>query len=195
MVNEQIVNRLKPYADVIIFMVTLLVANYFWKWTVMGDEDGVQEMVTWFGLDITAPFDWMSRHIAARVYWLVSLVNDHVVMRGDHVVGFPNGHGSSIIWSCSGLKQLFIWLCLMLTVRGGWKHKLWFIPLGAIVCHGFNILRIALITLFLENHPDWFTILHDYIFKYLFYGLMFLMWVWFVEGIRGDQRQSAQKSQ
>ena len=42
---------LKPYSDVIIFMVTLLVANYAWKWTMVGDDNG--DSVTWFGLDIT----------------------------------------------------------------------------------------------------------------------------------------------
>ncbi|MBQ2540862.1 MAG: archaeosortase/exosortase family protein [Paludibacteraceae bacterium] len=190
MVNEQMVNRLKPYADVIIFMVTLLVANYFWKFTVMGDEEGLNSTVTWFGLDITAPFEALSKHIAFAVYWLVSLVSDTVVMRGEHIVGFQNGNGSSIVWSCSGLKQMFIWFCLILTVRGGWKHKLWFIPFGWLCCHLFNILRIAIITLFLENHPDWFPMLHDYIFKYLFYGMMFLLWVWFVERIRGREEES-----
>ena len=55
-------DRLKPYYDVIIFMVTLLVANYFWKWTMIGDENG--DMVTWFGLDVTAPFEFMACHIA-----------------------------------------------------------------------------------------------------------------------------------
>lgn len=178
--------KIAPYTDVIIFMVTLLVANYFWKFTVMGDEAGLDSTVTWFGLNITAPFDLLSKHIAACVYWIVGLFRDTVVMKGDHIVGFENGHGSSIVWSCSGLKQMFIWLCLILTVRGGWKHKLWFIPLGWIICHAFNILRIAIITLFLEFHPEWFTILHDYIFKYLFYGMMFLLWVWFVERIRGS---------
>lgn len=177
--------KIAPYTDVIIFMVTLLVANYFWKFTVMGDEAGLDSTVTWFGLNITAPFDLLSKHIAACVYWIVGLFRDTVVMKGDHIVGFQNGHGSSIVWSCSGLKQMFIWLCLILTVRGGWKHKLWFIPLGWIICHAFNILRIAIITLFLEFHPEWFTTLHDYIFKYLFYGMMFLLWVWFVERIRG----------
>ena len=33
--------------DIIIFMVTLFVANYFWKFTMLGDENG--EVVTWFG--------------------------------------------------------------------------------------------------------------------------------------------------
>ncbi|MBR6018336.1 MAG: exosortase/archaeosortase family protein [Paludibacteraceae bacterium] len=170
-----------PYADILIFVVTMLVANYLWKFTVIGDETGTDNMVLWFGWDITTPFEVMSRHIVACVYWLVSQVRDTVELRNGHTVGFVGGAGTAIVWSCSGLKQLFIWLCIMLTARGGWKHKLWFIPLGAVNCHAFNILRIAIITLFLEHHPDWFTVLHDYIFKYLFYGLMFLLWVWFVE--------------
>ena len=174
--------RLSPYKDVIIFMVTLLVANYFWKFTMVGDENG--EVVTWFGLDVTAPFVFMSRHIAAAVYWLVALFRDTVFMVGENSIRFESGSGTSIIWGCSGLKQMFIWTCLMLTVRGGWIHKTWFIPLGWVCCHAFNILRIFLITLFIEFHPDWFPILHDYIFKYLFYGMMFGLWVLFVEKIR-----------
>ena len=180
---------LAPYADVIIFMITLLLVNYVWKYTVIGDEFGDQ--VTWFDLDITAPFEWMSCHVAAVVYWLLSLCRDTAHMVGEHSIRFDSGTGTTIIWGCSGLKQMFIWMCLMLTVRSGakgyktWLHKLWFIPFGWICCHAFNILRIFLIALAIEHHPDWFHVLHDYIFKYLFYGMMFGLWVWFVEGIRG----------
>lgn len=174
--------RFEPYTDVIIFMVTLFVANYFWKFTMQGDENG--DMVTWFGLDVTAPFEFMSCHIASAVYWLVSLFRDSVFMVGDHTIRFETGSGSTIIWGCSGLKQMFIWMCLILTVRGGWIHKLWYIPMGWVCCHAFNILRIFLITLFVEFHPDWFHVLHDYIFKYMFYAMLFGLWVLFVEKVR-----------
>ena len=185
---------LAPYADVIIFMITLLIVNYVWKYTVIGDEFGDQ--VTWFDLDITAPFEWMSCHVAAVVYWLLSLCRDTVHMVGEHSIRFDSGTGTTIIWGCSGLKQMFIWLCLMLTVRSGakgyktWLHKLWFIPFGWLCCHAFNILRIFLIALAIEHHPDWFHVLHDYFFKYLFYGMMFALWVWFVESIRGVAESS-----
>ena len=179
---ERLRRSLTPYKDVIIFMVTLLVANYFWKFTMIGDENG--ETVTWFGMDVTAPFEYMACHIASAVYWLVSLFRDTAYMVGEHTVRFESGSGTTIIWGCSGLKQSFIWMCLILTVRGGWKHKLWFIPLGWLVCYAFNILRIFLITLMIEHHPDWFHVLHDYLFKYLFYGILFCLWVIFVEKIR-----------
>ena len=174
--------RFEPYKDVIIFFVTLMVANYFWKFTMVGDEDG--ELVTWFGLDVTAPFEFMACHIADAVYWLVSLFRDTATRVDAHSIRFASGSGTTIIWGCSGLKQAFIWFWLMVTVNGGWKHKLWFIPLGWACCYAFNILRIFLITLFIEFHPSWFGFLHDVLFKYMFYLMLFGLWVLFVENIR-----------
>lgn len=187
--------RIAPYADVLIFMVTLAVANYAWKWTMIGDEYG--DEVTWFGLDLTAPFEFMACHISSVVYWLVSLFRDTVhYYSSTHSIYFDSGSGTSIVWGCTGLKQSFIWMCLILTVRSLpaaegassngrlWLHKLWYIPAGWVLCYAFNILRIFLISLFIEYHPDWFPVLHDYIFKYMFYGMMFLLWVVFVEKIR-----------
>ena len=182
---------LRPYADVIIFMVTLFAANYFWKWTVSGDENG--DLVTWFGWDVTAPFEFMACHIARVVYWLVSLFRDTAFMADEHTIRFVGGTGTSIIWGCTAIKQSFIWLCLIATVRP-WNYqlstlnyqlsKLWYIPLGWVCCYAFNILRIFLIALLIEHHPEWFHMLHDYIFKYLFYGMLFGLWVIFVEKIR-----------
>ena len=181
--------RFEPYKDIFIFVVTLLVANYAWKWTFTGDEDG--DMVTWLGYDVTAPFDYMACHVTSAVYWLLSLVRDTAHMTGPHTIRFVSGNGTAIVWGCTGIKQSFIWLCLMLTVRSipgyekqNWLNKLWFIPLGWLCCYAFNILRIFLISLFIEHHRDWFPILHDYIFKYLFYAMLFGLWVWFVEKIR-----------
>ena len=178
---KQLSELLAPYKDIIIFIITLFVANYFWKFTVFGDEAG--EMVTWFGLDITAPFAFLSDHILRMVYWLVSLVRDTVHAAGDTLY-FDSGAGTRIVRGCTGLKQAFIWFWLIFTVRGAWGHKLWYIPLGWLVCYAFNILRIAAIALLIEHHPDWFYIIHEWIFKYLFYLILFGLWVLFVEKIR-----------
>ena len=186
-------SQLRPYRDVIVFVVTLLVANYFWKWTMNGDEYG--EQVTWFGLDVTAPFEFMACHIASVVYGLLSLFRDTVTMPDEHTIRFASGVGTTIIWGCSGLKQSFIWLCLILTVRPIFKSsnsqilkfsiaKSLYILLGWLCCCVFNILRIFLIALLIEHHPDWFEVLHNYIFKYLFYAMLFGLWVIFVEKIR-----------
>ena len=172
----------KIYRDILIFMVTVLVANYAWKWTFTGDEYG--ELVTWLGIDVTAPFEFMALHVARAVYRIVALFRDTVYLVGDNEIRFESGAHTIIIWGCTGLKQAFIWLCIMLTVQGGWKHKLWYIPFGWCCCYIFNILRIVVLALFIEHHPTWFHPLHDYILKYAFYFMFFGLWVLFVEKLK-----------
>ena len=65
--------------------------------------------------------------------------------------------------------------------RGPWLRKLWFIPLGWLMVYLFNIMRIAIIALLIHHHPSWFDFLHTYLFKYLFYGMIFALWVVWTE--------------
>ena len=181
------IETLRPYWDIILFVVALLAANFFWKLTVVGDEGGDQ--VTWFGMDISAPFDWLAQHIAHIVFWLVQLTNDAVHFIEPNLIRFETGSGTCIVWSCTGLKQSFIWIVIMLVARGKWKHKLWFIPLGLVCAYLFNILRITLIAMAIEHHPEWFHMLHDYIFKYIFYGMLFMLWLWWGKMERLEVRE------
>lgn len=183
---SDILRALRPYRDVLIFVVTLLVANGVWKLMVHGDEHG--ERVTCCGQDVTAYFDASSHRVARCAYACVSAVRPTAHLVEGNTIRFDSGNATSIVWSCTCIKQLFIWTCLILTVMGGWRHKWWYIPLGGALCWGFNVLRISLIALSLEHHPEYFHLLHDYVFKYLFYGLMFALWVLFVERIR-QQKQ------
>ena len=178
---KKYLESLKPYTDIILFVVALLAANYFWKFTVLGDEGS--DLVTWFGMDISRPFDFMAHHITCVVYWLISLTNDQAYFYEPNLIHFATGTGTRIVWGCTGLKQSFIWIVIMLVARGSWKHKLWFIPLGLVCAYLFNILRITLIAMAIEHHPDWFHFLHEYLFKYLFYGMLFCLWLWWTHRI------------
>ncbi len=168
--------HIAPYVDIALFVVALLVANYFWKFTVLGDEGG--EQVTWFGLDITRPFDMLAAHIAQAVYWLIHLTRDTIHLLPDNILWFTSGSSVKIVWSCTALKQSFIWLIIMLAARGKWLRKLWFIPLGWVCIYVFNILRITWITMIVEHHAHLFELMHTYIFKYLFYLMLFALWLW-----------------
>ncbi len=176
---QDIKRAIHPYKDVILFMVVLLCANYFWKLTIDGEEDG--GLVYWLDWDITTPFDWMAEHITHVVYTAIAVFRDTIFLRDPVTMQFTTGNSLRIVWGCTAIKQSFIWVCIMLFARGPWKHKAWFIPLGLLVVYLFNLLRIFLIALSMEHHPEWFEFLHTYFFKYIFYGVLFLMWVWWTE--------------
>lgn len=42
-----------------------------------------------------------------------------------------------------------------------------------------NLLRIGENNLIIEHHPEWFEVMHGWVMKYLFYGIMFIGWVGF----------------
>lgn len=174
---------MRSYSDLIVFIVTVLTANLLWKLSVHGlDVPGAA--VTLLGWDVTPPFAWLAKRITDESYWLIHLVRDTCVRVADDTFYFPTSFTTRIVYSCTPIKQCFIWLCIMLTTRGGWWHKLWYVPLGWVCAYGFNILRIVSIALLTEFHPSWFYFLHTWLFKYLFYGVLFLLWVFFVERLR-----------
>lgn len=188
---------LKPYRDIILFLIAMFGANYFWKFTVTGDETAGPVM--WFGLNITAPFDYVAEWTARREFWWLKLIKDNVYLYNKTVVGFFNGTLTltddvriGIVWGCTAIKQSFIWLVIMLLARGSeydkkysihnW-HKLWFVPFGLVCIYCFNVFRVTIIPLLIEHHHDMFDFWHEYVFKYLFYGMIFLLWVVWVEKI------------
>lgn len=178
-VVQKIMSILSPYADVLLFLVCLFVSNIIWKMSVNGDE--AVGNVSLFGHDITTPFAAYAEHIASVCAWLLNLVSDTVHYYPPYVIRFDSGFAARIVWSCTPVKQGFIWLVIILCARGSWKRKTWFIPMGWVIIHFFNIIRIAIIALLCENHPDMFVLWHEYVFKYVFYGMLFMLWVWWVE--------------
>ena len=183
MVNDKIVNRLRPYEGIIRFVVAMLAANYFWKYTVLGDENG-RGAVTWFGLDLTWYFDVLADHIAGVIYTVLQWLGENVTLTNGNRLRFVDtGVGTIIVWGCTGLKQSFIWLVIMLAARGSWARKLAYLPVGWIFAYAFNIFRIFMVAILTKNHPEWFELLHTYLFKYLFYGFFFLLWLYYDERI------------
>ncbi|MDR1585754.1 MAG: exosortase/archaeosortase family protein [Prevotellaceae bacterium] len=167
--------KLEPYKGVIYFILILLLSHFFWKIVVRGDES--DSNVMFFGLDISAPFVWLSQHIAYLTANILNFFGQHVKLEAYNIIRHTEGHAIRIVWACSGLKQAYIFFCIIAFYRGSGLKKLWYIPLGLIVVYLFNLFRIVFITGFIKYYPSSFDFLHEYLFKYLFYGVIFLMWV------------------
>jgi exosortase/archaeosortase family protein len=180
--NKKILSeKLEPFKGIIYFVVILFAANYFWKFTVKGDESDV--LVTFFGANISAPFDFMVNHFASTISSMLHFFGSDVMQRNNLLI-FENGNGIRIIWGCSGIKQAYIFFCIIAFTRGPWKKKLWYIPAGLLVVYLFNLFRMTVIVATAKNYFHWFDFLHGFLFKSAFYGVIFLMWLLWDEKIR-----------
>jgi len=178
--------KLLPYKGVILFFVVLMGANLFWKYNIQGDDSmNADSMVTFWGVDISAPFTWMALHVARVTTFILHILGSNVVLEHSNELRYLNGNSVLIIWACTGIKQAYICFCILAFSSGPQIKKLWYIPLSLVVVYVFNIFRITFIVACIENHPDWFQFLHLYAFKYVFYGIIFLMWVYWEEKIVG----------
>jgi len=157
------------------FMVILIVTHFAWKFTVKGDDADVQ--VSWLGMDVSAPFIAAADQVTTAVVSLLGIFGDQPERLADNILKFDSGHRLRIVWSCTGIKQGVIFMVIMLLYPGPWKHKAWYIPMGLGFVWMFNILRITLIAAAYGHNPASFELLHEHVFKYIFYGMLFLLWV------------------
>ena len=174
--------KIKSYVGIIYFVIILLLSHLLWKLFVLGEESDT--IVTLLGFDISYPFIWMSRHIASVSVSILNFIGFDTVLEPNNVILHTSvKKGVRIVWGCTGIKQAYIFFCIILFYRGPWLKKLWYIPLGLLVVYLFNIFRIAFITGFIRYNSSAFDFLHEHLFKYLFYGIIFLMWVFWEEKI------------
>lgn len=170
-----------PYKGMIHFFVVLFLANIFWKLTISGDE--TDNIVSFLGINLTSQFNIVANDVTSKTYAFLHFMGSGVHWLSHNILKYDNGVAVRIVWSCTPIKQAFIFLCIIFFYKGYFIHKLWFMPLGLIVIYFFNIFRISAIVAIIENHPESFEFFHVYFFKYVFYAVIFAMWIFWEEKI------------
>jgi len=126
------------------------------------------------------------------VYYQSIWVNEHILnisMRtSDMAMYFTNGCWIRINESCAGDKQILQFMLLLLVYPGLWKHKLWFIPLGMVIIHFTNILRIVLLSVVSITKPDLWHVAHDIVLRGMFYVVILVLWIIWVEVINHPEK-------
>ena len=116
--------------------------------------------------------------------WAIqNILGMKIFLYAKHTFYCDNGQGLMINEGCSGIKQIMQFGILMLIFPGPWKHKAWFIPLGMIIVHLTNILRIIILTVVIKNWPANIQDVHDSWMRIMFYVVIFALWLLWVEKI------------
>ena len=130
-------------------------------------------------------YEWASTLLFDQSTWTLEHIFDIDFFTKDKSIVFINNEGTyssvTVAPECTSLKQWMHWIFLMLIFPGPWKHKTWYIPAGLVIIEFTNVVRIVGICLFLRPFPHDFELAHDVIFKIMFYVVIFLMWMIWVE--------------
>ena len=107
----KIPESIEPYSGIIYFVVLLMLSHFFWKFTVLGDE--TETVVTFFGMNISAPFNLMADHVAKVTTRMLEIMGYSISLSADNVVRHDNNVAVHVVWACTGLKQAYIFVCII----------------------------------------------------------------------------------
>ena len=163
--------------DVLMFIAVLLGANLLWK---IFFTPFISDTPIFTITDQTPIFKSIIALLSNEVFGLLHLFKPTLELH-DNVLSYGDMSGIKITWTCTAIKQFVLLACIILASRGNLKHKIYYILFSIIPIHLTNFLRIFFLTLIIENHRQCFTFCHEYLFKYIFYGVLFLLWLFWIE--------------
>ena len=90
---------------------------------------------------------------------------------------YKGKYTSRIIEGCNALSVIILFISFVVAFTGKFKKTILFILFGSILIHILNIGRIALLCVALYHLPKYQHLLHGVIFPLVIYGVVFLLWV------------------
>ena len=84
---------------------------------------------------------------------------------------------SRVIEGCNALSVMILFVSFVIAFSGKWKTTALFISFGLLVIHLFNVFRIALLSSAIYHFPDYQDFLHSVVFPLIIYGVVFLLWI------------------
>jgi exosortase/archaeosortase family protein len=176
--------------DVAIFAFLLFFVHYGYIWWSSAGFPPVKDLVDRL-------FIFASAILYDQSVWVVTHLFGYDITTEGQTILFTCRTGEAgyvgVEPGCTSLKQWVHWVVLMALFPGPWKHKLWYIPMGVIVIHFVNLIRVTGLVFTTYNWPMHYDFFHNYIFKTFFYFMIFVMWVVWVEYFKNKRKVKSEK--
>jgi len=82
-----------------------------------------------------------------------------------------------IVEGCNAISVMILFAAFVVAFSGKFIKTVLFIISGIVLIHLLNICRIAILSVGLLYYPQYETLLHDIIFPLFIYGVVFALWV------------------
>ena len=114
--------------------------------------------------------------------------------RDMQLMGVDGAHPIWIGSPCNAMTLFAFFALFVIAFPGSTKSKLWFIPLGIILIHCANLLRVISLALINFYAPRYLDFNHSYTFTLFVYAIIFLLWMWWVNKSLKQTKKDEQKN-
>ena len=91
---------------------------------------------------------------------------------------------------CNSLSVIILFISFMIAFAGRLKPTVLYILSGSVLIYAVNLIRIVILTIGLYHYPWRREILHTVIFPLIIYGLVFLLWMFWVNSFSKFKKQN-----
>ncbi|WP_299227253.1 exosortase family protein XrtF [uncultured Psychroserpens sp.] len=96
-----------------------------------------------------------------------------------------------VVEGCNSISVLILFISFIIAFSGQFKITFFYLVAGCILIYSVNLLRIAILSIGLYNYPWRREILHTVIFPMIIYGMVFLLWMFWVNRFSKQKQNDA----
>lgn len=85
-----------------------------------------------------------------------------------------------IIEGCNAISVIILFIAFVVAFSGKLKTTILFLLSGSVIIYAVNLVRIAILSVGIYEYPEQSEFLHSVIFPAIIYGIVFLLWMLWV---------------
>lgn len=129
--------------------------------------------------------DYLTNLVAKQSKALINAMGyDAQVAQHDHessVKLILNGkYVARVVEGCNSISVIILFVSFIIAFAGKFKTTIFYLLSGSVLIYAVNIIRVAILSIGLYNYPWRKEILHTVIFPLIIYGIVFLLWMFWV---------------
>lgn len=142
--------------------------------------------------------DGVTKMVASQSQVMLSIVDDNSytlpnLKEASVKLFYHNKWVARIIEGCNAVSVIILFISFIIAFTGKFRSTLFFIFSGVVVIHFFNVLRIALLCMAIFHFPKYEHLLHGVVFPLFIYGIVFLLWVIWVNKYSSYAKKSVEQ--
>lgn len=91
-----------------------------------------------------------------------------------------NQYLARVVEGCNSISVIILFVSFIVAFASKFKTTFFYILAGSVLIYTVNLLRIVLLTIGLYHYPYQKDIFHKVVFPAIIYGMVFLLWVFWV---------------
>jgi len=145
--------------------------------------------------NLSDPFSWLVGRNLQLLFGAENLKLEQILGHPAIAVDYNGSSAVSLFEGCNGLSVMILFFAFVFAFKGNWKDLLWFVPIGLMIIHLFNLGRLSLLIYLAHGNSPLFHFMHKYLFTLIIYAVVFGLWVVWVRRVQSAAQSKGRRAQ